>query len=165
MKAPTYLDHQKFKLGIYEIDVDIDRTSRFYRETDGITCDCDGCRNFSLAVAQLPDTVQNFLCQFGIDPAKPVELSAVYAPSDDSIFYEGFYHICGTILKGTEPWIQISKKQFHLDQQYIIELDDDHSFFFTGDVHLLEDSFPTPAFQMEIHFTLPWVLSEPNSYK
>ena len=155
----------RFKIGIYGLDVDVERTSRFYQEDGGITCDCDGCRNFVLAVTQLPGYVQSFLRQFGIDPTKPAEISAVYALSDDSIFYNGFYHISGTILKGTEPWIQIDQKHFALDQQYTIELDNHHSVFFTGDVHLLEENFPTPALQIEIQFTLPWVLPEPNSYQ
>ena len=154
-----------FKIGIYELDVDVERTRRFYQEHSGITCDCAGCRNFTQAVALLPDAVQDFLRQFGIDPAKPAEISAVYAPSDDSIFYDGFYHISGTILSGTNPWIQIDHKHFALDQQCLIKLDDENTVFFTGDVHLLEENFPTPAFQIEIQFTLPWVLPEPNSYQ
>ena len=155
----------RFKIGICEMDVDIDRTSRFYQEHGGIACDCDGCRNYARAVSQLPDAVQDFLRQFGIDPAKPAEISAVYAPSHDSVFYDGFYHISGTILTGADPWIQIDEKQFALDQQYLIKLDDENTVFFTGDVHLLEKNFPTPAFQIEIQFTLPWVLPEPNSYQ
>ena len=155
----------QIKIGIYELNVDVERTRRFYQENGGITCDCSGCRNFNLAVSQLSDTVQDFFRQFGIDPTKPAEISAVYAPSDDSIFYDGFYHISGTILSGTDPWIQIGEKHFTLDQQYLIKLDDENTVFFSGDVHLLEENFPTPAFQIEIQFTLPWVLPEPNSYQ
>ena len=153
-----------FQTEIYELQIDAERTAQFYRETALNTCDCDGCRNFVLAATQLPDHVASFLRQFGIDPAKPAEISAVYAPSDNTVFYNGFYHICGTIEKGTNAYIQVGEKSFKLDPQYTIELDRENLVFFSPDVHLLEDNFPTPAFQMECCFTLPWLLSEPNPY-
>lgn len=153
------------QLGIYELEVDAERTRRFYQQAGKITCDCDGCQNFAAAISQLPERVKEFLEQFGIDPAKPAELSAIYAPSDDTVFYDGFYHICGTILKGTTPYIQIGEKHFQLDPLYNIELDSENSVFFSNDVHLLEDNFPKPVFQMNIFFTLPWVLPKPNSYR
>ena len=152
------------KLGIYELEVDAERTRKFYHRNGGISCDCDGCQNFTKAISQLPDPVKAFLDQFGIDPAKPAELSAIYAPSDDTVFYDGFYHICGTILQGTEPYIQIGEKHFQLDTKYSIELDAENSVFFSNDVHLLDDNFPKPVFQMNVFFTLPWVLPKPNPY-
>ena len=153
------------QLGIYELEVDAERTWQFYQQAGEITCDCDGCQNFIAAISLLPERVKEFLEQFGIDPAKPAELSAIYAPSDDTVFYDGFYHICGTILKGTTPYIQIGEKHFQLDPLYSIELDSENSVFFSNDVHLLEDNFPKPVFQMNIFFTLPWVLPKPNSYR
>ena len=152
------------QLGIYKLDVDVDRTHRFYLEADGIDCDCDGCQNFTQAAASFPQVVQDFFRQFGVDLNKPAEIYGIYAPSDDSVFYGGFYHICGSILKGTEPWIPLEDNRFQLDEQYQIELDEEHIVFFTNDVQLLEDNFPTPVFQIEIHFTLPWLLNKPNSY-
>ena len=152
------------KLGIYELEVDAERTRKFYQQNSGISCDCDGCQNFVKAISQLPEPVKAFLDQFGIDPANPAEVSAIYAPSDDTVFYDGFYHICGTILQGTEPYIQIGEKQFQLDMQYCIELDAESSVFFTNDVHLLDQNFPKPVVQMNVFFTLPWVLPRPNPY-
>ena len=151
-------------LGIYELEFDADRTRQFYQQNNQISCDCDGCQNFAAAISQLPEQVKEFLDQFGIDPAKPAEISAIYAPSDDTVFYDRFYHICGTILKSTTPYIQTGEKQFQLDTQYLIELDAENSVFFSNDVHLLDDNFPKPVFQMNVFFTLPWVLTKPNSY-
>ena len=151
-------------LGIYELEFDADRTRQFYQQNNHISCDCDGCQNFAAAISQLPEHVREFLDTFGIDPAKPAEISTIYAPSDDTVFYDGFYHICGTILEGTAPYIQVGEKQFQLDTQYLIELDAENSVFFSNDVHLLDDNFPKPVFQMNIFFTLPWVLPKANSY-
>ena len=153
-----------FQTEIYQLEIDAERTAKFYREAGFNTCDCDECRNFALAVAHLPEHVVTFLRQFGIDPAKPAEMSGLYAPSDDTIFYNGFYHICGTIVKGTNAYIQVGEKSFELDPQYTIELDRENIVYFTPDIHLLEDDFPTPAFQMECCFILPWLLSKPNPY-
>ena len=151
-------------LGIYQLDIDVEQTSIFYSKADGISCDCDGCRNYAQAAALFPPSVQKFLHQLGIDPAKPAEVYVNYAPSKETVCYGGFYHICGIIQKGTEPWVQVGEKLFQLDEQYRIELNDDYSVYFTEQVHLLEDDFPSPTIQMEIAFTIPWVLPEPNSY-
>ena len=154
----------RFERGVYELDADPERTQQFYQQNGGISCDCDGCQNFAAAISQLPEHVRAFLNQFGIDPAKPAELSAIYAPSEDTVFYDSFYHICGSVLKGTEAYVQVAEKQFQLDPQYLIELDGDNAVYFTPDVHLLDEHFPRPVFQLNIFFVLPWVLPKPNSY-
>lgn len=151
-------------IGIYRLDIDAAQTAGFYSHAEGIGCDCDGCRNFGRAVQFLPPPVREFLRQFGIDPQKPAEVYVNYAPSQDTVSYGGFYHACGTILRGTDPWIQIDKNHFRLDQQYRIDLCDDFSVFITDQIDLPEDDFPAPVLQIEIEFILPWVLKEPNPY-
>lgn len=153
-----------FEIGIYRLNVDTEQTNSFYKAKHGISCTCDGCRNFVKAVYQLPNDVASFLKQFGIDAGKPAEMSAVYASDDNSIFYDGFYHICGTILDGTEPWVKVTDKQFRLDEQYAIHLSDGFSCFFTSDCHLLAEDFPKPAIQLEFSGTLPWALDKSNPY-
>lgn len=151
-------------LGTYQLDVDPEKTAAFYAKTGSISCTCDGCRNFAKAVANLPVTVLELFLQFGIDPAKPAEICVHCAPSNDTVSYGGFYHICGTIRKGKSPWIQIDPKHFAFDESCRIRLGENFSVFFNDRVHLLEEGFPTPVLQLEIDFTLPWQLPTPNSY-
>lgn len=153
-----------FDIGIYQLDIDVVQTADYYKTDGGIVCDCDGCQNYAQVVKFLPSPVLRFFQQFGIDPQKPAEVYVNYAPSKDTVHYGGFYHICGTILKGTEPWIQIGPNSYALDDQYRIELCKDHSVFITTSIHLLDKHFPAPAIQIEIEFILPWVLNKPNSY-
>lgn len=153
-----------FDIGIYQLDIDAEKTKLFYTNADGIGCDCDGCRNYAQAVKSLPSPVLQFFHQFGIDPEKPAEVYANYAPSKDTVHYGGFYHVCGTILAGTEPWVYVDPNCYHLDDQYQIQLSNDHSVYITQQIHLLENGFPQPVIQIEIVFIMPWVLNEPNPY-
>ena len=153
-----------FDIGIYRLDIDIQRTAAHYAAPYTPGCDCDGCRNFQKAVHRLPEDVLSFLRQFGIDPAKPAEVYAIHSPEGGETLYGGFYHLCGTILDGQEPWVQVAKKQFRLDERYAISLSGDFSFFFTGDCHLLQPDFPRPVIQLEFTGNLPWLLDEPNPY-
>lgn len=154
-----------FDIGIYQLDIDVEKTAAFYRTDGGITCDCAGCRNYVKAVEELPADVLQFFRQFGVDPAKPIEVSATPAIDEDSVYYGGFYYVCGIFLRDTEPWIQTAEKEFRFDQQCWVDLDDHRSVFFMKPRWgILDENFPTPVIQMEIGFTLPWVLDEPNPY-
>ena len=153
-----------FDIGIYRLNIDVEQTKSFYEAAKDICCSCAGCRNFTKAVFQLPNDVMNFLNQFGIDAGKPAEMSAVCSSDGNMISYNGFYHICGTILEGTEPWVKVTEKQFRLDEKYIINLSNDFSCFFIGDCHLLSKDFPKPAIQLEFSGSLPWLLDESNPY-
>ena len=154
-----------FEIGIYRLDVDVERTKAFYAGSYDIGCACDGCLNFEKAVHYLPEDVKSFFQQFGIAPTKPAEIGSPFSINDkDTAQYNGFYHLCGTILEGTNPWIKVSKKQYHLDEQYAINLSNNFSFFFTEDCLLLEEDFPSPAIQLEFTGDLPWVLDKPNPY-
>lgn len=149
----------------YRIDVDVEKTRAFYRGAPAYGCDCPGCRNFAMASKLAPKSVLAFFESFGIDFSKPAEIYASHACGPDTLFYGGFYHICGTILEGKDAWIQTGEKSYRLDEAYSIDLTEDFSIYFTTEVALLEEGFPAPVIQLEIFGALPWVLDEKNEYQ
>ena len=153
-----------FLYGPYHIDVNIDKTQGYYAKEYDIGCDCKGCKNFVQTILHLPEDVKAFFSQFGVDPAKPAEISTYHSVDGIETLYGGFYHICGTILSGKNPWVQVAKKQYRLNDEYAIKLSNGFSFYFTEDCSLVDESFPTPVIQMEFTGNLPWVIDEPNPY-
>lgn len=153
-----------FKSGVYQLDIDIDRTRHFYENDDYEICTCAGCRNFSKAYRFLPEAVQQFFRQFGADIGKPAEITAYDSSDGNLTYYDGFYHICGTILAGKDPYLQVGERAFQLDERYVLKLTDDFSVFFTEKCALVDHDFPSPVIQMEIQGNIPWMLEEPNPY-
>lgn len=152
------------EIGNYRLEIDPERTAAFYAAQSGITCGCAGCRNYERAALSLPEQVLGLFSELGIDPAKPAEVYVNCAGTADTVYYGGFYHICGAILSDTNPWVPVTDRCFRFDEACRIRLSDCCSVFFTEQVHLLEEGFPSPVIQMEIDFTLPWMLEEPNAY-
>ena len=156
-----------FEFGTIKVDVDVERTRRFYETVeDQLGCECAGCRNFRNAYPLLPDAVQAFFPQFGVDIGKPAEMTAFNSYDGNLTLYDGFYHICGTILEGREPFIQVAEGAFQLelDKSNKINLTPDHFVYFTSKCGLVNEDFPTPVIQLEIQGNIPWVLNEPNPY-
>ena len=152
-----------FQEGVYLIDHDPARSRDFYATASDTLCDCSGCRNFRAAVSQMPEALGSFLEQFGIDPAKPAEMSVLCTVTKDKLCYDGFYHLCGQLREGPEPFIQTGERSFQLDQRYVITLDE-VQLWFRPDCALMDPDFPRPAIQLEVTFNLPWVLVEENTY-
>ena len=152
-----------FERGVYVIEHDPERTKDFYARAADTLCDCAGCRNFRASVSRMPEELRDFLEQFGIDPAKPAEMSAVHAPDPGRIFYDGFYHLCGELLEGPEPFIQTGPKNFRLDQNYLLPVGEG-SVWFGAKCALVDPDFPRPVLQLELSFYQPWVLEEENPY-
>ncbi len=153
-----------FDIGNYRLDVDAERTKAYYSTLDSIGCDCAGCRNYEKALPELAEPIYNFLCQFGIDPRKPIEMSVLYSPDGKKTLYDGFFHVCGRILTGDDPWIRTGAKSRMLNQDYCIEVDSNCSAYLINDCVLVDQEFPHPVVQLHISFALPWVLNEPNPY-
>lgn len=153
-----------FQIGIYRLEVDVERTNAYYATRSGIGCDCAGCRNYEKALPKLAPPIQSFLRQFGIDPGSPIEMSVTHSPDGSQTFYDGFFHICGRILSGTDPWIQTGPKNYMLNPDYLIGLDADSSAYILERCALVDAAFPRPVIQLHISFALPWLLDEPNPY-
>ena len=152
-----------FQEGVYLIEHDPARTRDFYATASDTLCDCSGCRNFRAAVSQMPEALRSFLEQFGIDPAKPAEMSVLCTVTKDKLCYNGFYHLCSQIQEGSEPFIQTGERAFQLGQRYVITLDE-VQLWVRPDCALMDPDFPRPAIQLEVIFNLPWVLEEENTY-
>ena len=60
--------------------VDIESTAQYYKDYDGL-CSCAMCRNFYLNAQNLQHNIKDFLEQFGIDVAKPIEQWSTSAKS------------------------------------------------------------------------------------
>lgn len=154
-----------FEQGVYRLDVDVERTRVFYEAEPGICCTCAGCRNFAALGERMPERIGGFLRQFGLDPGKPVEMSAVVAPDRNSVFYDGWYHICGRILEGTDPMEQVGPKQWKTKEEYFLPLDDNGgTVLFQAKRDLLSAGFPEPVIQVSVMCVMPWVLDEENPY-
>lgn len=135
-------------LGPVILDVDVAATRRFYETSGGyLSCTCNGCRNFPLAAPHMPPALLDALHQLGVDPLKPAEQWVNCATSDGkAALYGGFYHVCGSIVKGAEHW------RTH-----------DFELLVSNDCSLLSPDFPLPCFEVDLCCTLPWLLEMPST--
>ena len=127
----------------YKLDIDLERTEKFYSETSCISddCDCADCRNYMEWAVNLPEKVMTFMKRLGIDPIKATEVYVNGRDEEKKIAdYGGFYHICGEILETGE-------------NEAFFEICEGCSVAFTKDVSLKEDCLTEPCFQMEIDFS------------
>ena len=153
-----------FESGVYRLDIDVERTRHFYANRNYEFCTCAGCRNFAKAYQLFSEAVQQFFEKFGIHIGKPAEITAYNSYDGDLTFYEVYYHICGTILAGKDPWLQVGERAYRLNEQYALNVTNDFSVFFSEECALVDKAFPTPVIQMEVQCNIPWVLDEPNPY-
>ena len=146
------------------LEIDVARTQAFYRQAPRLTdgCDCDGCRNYLLAVADFPPPVMAFLQQLGIDAAKAAEVFVWNAEDDGAaLHYGGFYHLCGRFVSGDDCW----QDNGAINRDAWAAVADGYAVGFTRRVSLAEENLPSPAIQMEIDFhAVPWKLDQTNPY-
>lgn len=151
-----------FELGNYILDIDVERTKSFYEYAETITdgCDCQGCRNYAAWAATLSEEPKYKLESMGIQLDKTPEVYANCSNGDGSLLYGGFYHLCGRIVRGKDPWRQVTENGKALDDDVFVSITDNYQVAFTEDISLLEKGFPTPVIQMEIIANIPFVLQE-----
>lgn len=155
-----------FEFGQYRVDVDIEKTKRFYENAKLIheNCSCDGCQNFEKAAKVLPQPVRDFFTGLGVDIQKACECYVNAARDDKTLFYGGFYHLCGKILAGENAWKDTGNgSRWNEKAAYFITPDFQVSF--STDIALLEEDFPPPAIQLEFLADIPWVLEKENPYR
>jgi len=140
-----------FEFRKYKIDVDVDRTRGFYKTHDFASgaCTCGGCRNYEKAADYFSEEVRTFFKNLGVDMKKFCEVYTLCTNYDGTVFYGGWYHICGEMISGDA------------EREYF-NITDDFQVSFHKDLCLLEKDFPLPAIQLEISANIPWVLNEIN---
>ena len=162
-----------FKYANFTIDVDVERTRAFYQRADvptmGGQCGCIPCQNFEKAILKAPDTVLDALRVLGIDPQKPAETFSVTGDmeEDGTIWYNGWYHICGTITESPEviQEMPLDRGGAAISYRWEYCYKPDPQFPFAvlpvRRAEILHQDFPTPVFQLEIDVHLPYVLDIP----
>ena len=149
----------------WQIEFDKAETQAAYAKLpNDIGCSCHTCRNFKKAAPSLPVTVFSFFEELGIDLLKPSEVYENYY-KDEQVFYGGFYHIVGNYLSGDDVWQPVTKDPSHQKTTEMFHVADDFDIGFTHNVAVVPEGFPQPVLQMEVSFTLPWVLDEPYNDK
>lgn len=155
-----------FEFGQYQVDIDVDKTRLFYENAPLVSesCSCSGCRNFENAIMAIPSEITGLFSNLGVDMRKVSEVYVNCSNSDGTLFYGGFYHLCGTLLAGKSAWVPNSPLTSHWEEEQAFRVADNFHISFQKKCDLLEDNFPAPALQLEISANIPWVLLEENKY-
>lgn len=157
------------QFGNIVVDIDAEKTASFYRTSKILTddCSCTNCRNFVLGSELLSHDILDFFQNLGIDISKPVEMVAWDSEDNgNSIYYGGWYHICGQMISDTDCWLHDSENNSSsINENNVYSVTPNFSIGFTNSVSLKDKCFPEPIIQMEVfihHF--PWVLNEPHTF-
>lgn len=156
-----------FTFGNYKLDIDVERTREFYKIERHLAegCSCDGCQNFAKACESFPQNVLDFFEKMGIEPKKAAEVYINCAENNGkTVFYGGFYHICGTVLDGESAWEPMSENVNRWETNRCFEVAPNFFVSFEQGGSLIADGFPKPIVSMNIEFHVPWVLDKPNDY-
>lgn len=161
-----------FELGNITLDIDIEKTKTYYESASLLTddCSCDWCNNFAHGYKKLSNIILDFFIKLGVDISKPAEIIAFCSEDNgNSIYYGGFYHICGCMLTDTDCWATNFNFKgatcSSISESNCFSVTQDFSVGFTNSISLLEDDFPEPVIQMEIFIhNFPWVLDKPNKF-
>lgn len=160
-----------FQFGKFRVDIDVERTREFYKKLENLSegCNCTDCRNYEKAMEYVPDKVVHFFDAIGINIKKPAEVYTNITNPDNTVFYGGFYHLCGELLAGDSAWVGESSKEeqdltvSHWEQANTYPVTRDFYVSFQKECALVEEGFPAPVLQLEIAANIPWVLEEENT--
>ncbi len=137
---------KKHNFGNYQVELDIEATSKWYAHSESWGCECAHCRNF-LKLAnkkELPERIIEILDELSISPEKATYVCKLFT-DEAGIHYQFSYRIAGTIID-----IPIT-----VDGENWNEGCCRHESYPYG-----APNFPDPHFDLEFYATLPWVLEE-----
>lgn len=152
-----------FELSGYTLDVDVERTKDYYKTARLVinSCSCLTCRNFDKAADSFPQEITDFFVNLGADIKKAREIYAIDIRTDNAMHYGGWLHLCGKIIAGeVAPVKVVDPEEFFVLNANIHKITDGFSVSFKKECNLPDESFPRPAFQLEIYADVPWVLEE-----
>ncbi len=155
-----------FQFGQYKIDVDVEKTKRFYDGAERVSqkCSCDGCLNFEKAVDKLDAAVIKLFTDLGVDLKKACECYACCTNKDGTLTYGGFTHVCGTLIEGESAWRNINEAHLYLKEADMFSVTPDFQVSFQEEIDLIEADFPRPVLQLEFSSSIPWVIDKKNTY-
>lgn len=129
---------KQIKIKEWVLEIDVERTRKFYQDYHQITddCECLYCKNFVAAVEKLPVEVIEFFDRLGIDPSKEGEVSEYCENADGTHLYGCFYHIVGRLISGPDCWRKSDEEIGHLTDN-LMEISG-FTFGFTYGISLYE---------------------------
>lgn len=140
-----------FQFGEYKIDVDVEKTKQFYNRAKTVSeeCHCDGCLNFERAVDELSQNIRDFFSALSVDMKKICECYVYCAKDENTLYYGGFCHICGTLLSGKSAWKPTSDSTACWDEKATYPLSPNFVISFSDRIDMLEPDFPLPVIQLD----------------
>lgn len=151
-----------FHFGTFSIDVNVEQTRKYYTEsprtlTEG--CDCIGCQNFMKACEDFDPRIREFFEALGVDIRKAPDMSVFHGDGKRNIlFYMGWYHLCGTVLRGENAWVSDSPEIGHWEKTMAYPVTDGCCVSFSDSCALVDKAFPRPVIQMDVDIQVPWVI-------
>ena len=93
------------KLSVHGWDFDFDKQATQSNYESVELCGCATCKNYYANVSKMPSDLRNFLEQFGIDIAKPIETWSTEADKENMLVNnnEIFYAVNGYAASTIEP--------------------------------------------------------------
>ncbi|MBM7840807.1 hypothetical protein JOC54_004100 [Alkalihalobacillus xiaoxiensis] len=131
----------RVKIGSWLLDIDVEKTATYYRQTKMIACTCEDCQHYVAQCPQFSNERTAFFHSLGIDPRKEGEVFIVMENDDGTDLYSCFYHIVGTIIKGP-------------DDKQVMDTAADFRYYFTNELDLVPEDFPKPIVQVGMEMSL-----------
>ena len=152
----------RFTFGDYVIDVDVERTREIYKTLQPVSkrCTCTSCENFDRAVDHLPTQVLSFLESMGVDLHKVTEAYSTNRNQDGSVYYGGFCHISGKIVKGRALTSVQEGQLVSLQEQDAYKPTERFAVWFGEECDMTEAAFGAPVIQLDFGTDLPWVIDK-----
>lgn len=105
------------EMGGWQFCFDRDVTAKYYENYTEL-CQCASCRNFYANVEHISPELKNFLEQFGVDVAKPIELMSITADREEMCVENTLYYaVHGTATSLEKPWIQVGESSIRIQSE------------------------------------------------
>jgi hypothetical protein len=100
------------------VNVDIEKTQKYYNSIEPESlCDCNYCKNYYMQIEADYPEVESYLASFGVDIAKPFEISPL-EPDENGMLE---YCACQYVVFGSCPETyshRIGDVEFHVASSY-----------------------------------------------